>query len=710
VIPGGLDRLSRLLKAVASGDPAAFDTELLSLVEALTGGTVRGAWRVEGPNWKPQVGSESPDSDSMGAWSAAMFRRRSAFYQGPNNLELALWLADDEIHIIKLVGASFRQGLSQFLDTAVALRNGASSSSASAPWAAELLAECASSTLPPLRERLGQLAGRLGAHPGVKGTFLLAIDGDGRPLGVGEENLRLRRRRGVPADLPPHPVDLSNLYRSVARGALPDEGWTVQSTSFEEVPANTAIRAWPVLRNGLSAGLLVVAFDNGAVGRSITTQAALWASLCDAPVRDILRQTALQRSESICDLAVSLTPEVLDPVVVVARLQSIFHATSVSLFRESEEPGAGVVLEASTDPELLERAGASPAHYQPHEGLTGTVFARGVAVRLSDARDGNEIRARVGLEGRQGPLHSEVALEGEPWLPFLAVPVFEGRTPTGVIRLTRRACDEPFTEEDEAALQRFGHLLGRFVASREALLPDESASFDDEEPEAATLPANQGPLTIILPQAAKNPVDSFGAAMMEPEASLHPSSETDLSPHFAENLAFAARILGGGPLGWDADGLPLASISLEVAEELAPLAMERGLDLSVDSESIEELSRIRGNPAAMRRVIQNLLHAALLYAEEGARVEVAGTIHRWVPAFEVVIEGNWRLGEASLAVLQGAAHDPMPAGRDAIALGLWVARQIVLRHAHELQFERVIAMGSAAPGHSVLRILFLDVA
>jgi hypothetical protein len=86
VIPGGLDRLSRLLKAVASGDPAAFDTELLSLVEALTGGTVRGAWRVEGPHWKPQVGSESPDSDSMGAWSAAMFRRRSAFYQGPNNL------------------------------------------------------------------------------------------------------------------------------------------------------------------------------------------------------------------------------------------------------------------------------------------------------------------------------------------------------------------------------------------------------------------------------------------------------------------------------------------------------------------------------------------------------------------------------------------------------------------------------------------------
>jgi len=145
-------------------------------------------------------------------------------------------------------------------------------------------------------------------------------------------------------------------------------------------------------------------------------------------------------------------------------LAELFRADAVTLLLEEH----GVLrLSASTDHDL--GRGYDEVTYRPGEGLTGTVFATGKPVRISNTKDAAEVERAI-YKQRSGPSHPERDELGPFGGAFLGVPMLFGHKVVGVLRMSRRGSSTRFTSEDERVLQFFADFLGAALAHSWTLL------------------------------------------------------------------------------------------------------------------------------------------------------------------------------------------------------------------------------------------------
>lgn len=92
----------------------------------------------------------------------------------------------------------------------------------------------------------------------------------------------------------------------------------------------------------------------------------------------------------------------------------------------------------------------------------------------------------------------------------------------------------------------------------------------------------------------------------------------DRASHLVEQLLTLAR-LDPETAGGMRTGVDLRAVVGEVVSEMAPLALERRIDLGIEGG---EPARIEGVPAALAILVRNLVDNAVRYSPDGARVDI----------------------------------------------------------------------------------------
>jgi PAS domain S-box-containing protein len=327
------------------------------------------------------------------------------------------------------------------------------------PLALQVAREAAGLIASPQHQRfsgqLTDLAACIARLPGAVGALVVAFDEAGDPLTSGAQGL----------ELPPaaSPLEaLSALCQELGSRLARPDGFPVPP---EVLPAPGAAEVWGLpLGQPQTVGLLLVAAspeEAGAVQNALREGQTILA----AAVQSFLKTEAWNRIERLQNLARKTFGKQdwsLDKLPW--RLARLFHADAVTIL--VEEHGE-LRLGASTDPRLGKE---TPVVYRPGKGLTGSIFASGRSLRLSNTQDSEEIWRSARIR-RAGPLFPELDENGGHFSgQFLGVPMLFGGRVVGVLRMSRRGGAARFTAEDEKALQFFAELLGAALAPSWPLL------------------------------------------------------------------------------------------------------------------------------------------------------------------------------------------------------------------------------------------------
>lgn len=307
--------------------------------------------------------------------------------------------------------------------------------------------------------QLGQMAKLLASLPAIQGSIVIAFDDEGQPLTAGACRLSLPRREGSELDL------LFEL-RQQLDSTISSWEWVDVPSSLVDSGTESHTLALPVGNASSPAGMVLVSLtEPGEPAREALDILKGNASILAAAIRSSIRHEAWSRIEALQKLArrTFKTPE-WSLEDLAGALAELFRADAATILLEEHNV---LRLSASTDHDL--GRGDDEVVYRPGEGLTGTVFATGKPVRLSNTKDVVEVERAIGKK-RSGPLHPERDADGVFTGQFLGVPMLFGDKVVGVLRLSRKGGSTRFTLEDERALQLFADLLGAALAHSWTLL------------------------------------------------------------------------------------------------------------------------------------------------------------------------------------------------------------------------------------------------
>jgi signal transduction histidine kinase len=131
----------------------------------------------------------------------------------------------------------------------------------------------------------------------------------------------------------------------------------------------------------------------------------------------------------------------------------------------------------------------------------------------------------------------------------------------------------------------------------------------------------------------------------------------------------------------------LSSLTREVLSDYAPLALDGGIELSMENTGAES-STVEGVEAALRSALSNLVGNALMHAK-GATAIVAKVSH---DAISVSDNGGGlpsRQGDSIIEPFQKG--DPLSAG---VGLGLSIVREIMIAHGGSLALTSTPGQGT----------------
>jgi heavy metal sensor kinase len=129
----------------------------------------------------------------------------------------------------------------------------------------------------------------------------------------------------------------------------------------------------------------------------------------------------------------------------------------------------------------------------------------------------------------------------------------------------------------------------------------------------------------------------------------------------------------------------------EVVEFFVALAEERGIELSVTSES---KAAVLGDPIWLHQLFANILHNALKYTPEGGRVRVAATAVDTEVAVSVRDDGAGMTPEDRAVVFARFQRGSASSAGDGMGLGLALAREIARAHNGAIDVESTPGAGS----------------
>jgi two-component system heavy metal sensor histidine kinase CusS len=129
----------------------------------------------------------------------------------------------------------------------------------------------------------------------------------------------------------------------------------------------------------------------------------------------------------------------------------------------------------------------------------------------------------------------------------------------------------------------------------------------------------------------------------------------------------------------------------EVVEFFVALAEERGIELSVVSES---KAAVIGDPTWLHQLFANILHNALKYTPQGGRVEVAATATDNEVWIAVRDDGAGLTEEDRARVFASFERGSASSAGDGMGLGLALAREIARAHRGAIDVESEPGTGS----------------
>ncbi|MCP3961826.1 MAG: PAS domain S-box protein [bacterium] len=294
---------------------------------------------------------------------------------------------------------------------------------------------------------LDQFAAAVADIEGVAGALIATCDREGYPLAFGEEGLTIES--DVPLDV----------LASARSGLEPGTGWSRLTTNGSiALPGDV----WARTCHGSDPprGLVLVRLLEPSAESIVTGCIDHALDHLEWALASVLTNEQTRLVERLHNLEGEQvgSSQLLDTAVVAERLRGIFDANAVTiLIREQGK----LYLSATTDEALAE----TPVTYDQGVGFAGFVLDTNTPVRLYDARDNEEIEAKVreDLDREDGFLHPESLAAGKEPFRFLAVPMRFSGNPTGVIRLLREKHKPPFTVEEQTALQHSANLLAAMM-------------------------------------------------------------------------------------------------------------------------------------------------------------------------------------------------------------------------------------------------------
>jgi len=129
----------------------------------------------------------------------------------------------------------------------------------------------------------------------------------------------------------------------------------------------------------------------------------------------------------------------------------------------------------------------------------------------------------------------------------------------------------------------------------------------------------------------------------------------------------------------------------EVVEFFVALAEERGIELTVTSES---KAAVIGDPTWLHQLFANILHNALKYTPEGGRVGVAATATDSEVAVSVRDDGAGMTEEDRALIFARFQRGSASSAGDGMGLGLALAREIARAHRGAIDIESAPGAGS----------------
>lgn len=319
-------------------------------------------------------------------------------------------------------------------------------------FANQLVSLAVKSGGPPLRQRLGDLAGLFRSLPDVEGAMAVALDEEGFPITSGRSGLATPVGR----------TEIETLLQ--IRGRLrecesPGDSWCELSELELNLTPGLRIMGTMLGSRTRPEALLIVSLkDELREATAKLLQLGSIFSLVPSLVqhwREIERWRLADQLTFLVQNTIASIPYGLDGAAI--RLGEIFEADAVSLFLEEH---GELHLAASTDAKLSQ---GSPIVYLSGQGLTGNIFKRGKPIRLTNTADPQEVKRVAGIE-RAGPLYPEHDFSGHRTVQYLGVPMRHQNKVVGVLRMSRRRGERRFIRDEEEALQSFADLLGAALA------------------------------------------------------------------------------------------------------------------------------------------------------------------------------------------------------------------------------------------------------
>ncbi len=168
-------------------------------------------------------------------------------------------------------------------------------------------------------------------------------------------------------------------------------------------------------------------------------------------------------------------------------------------------------------------------------------------------------------------------------------------------------------------------------------------------------------------------------------------TDIDTLAELIDDLAVLTSFEAGGVRPYE--HVDVAELADETVEALAPLAAASGVSVRVGGSTPVP---VRGDPAALGRVLRNLVDNALRYAPDGSVVEVSATTADGFAHVSVADEGpGFPPDLVSRAFDRFATDDPSRRRGSGTGLGLAIAKSVVEAHGGSIWIDR------DAPGGSV---------
>jgi signal transduction histidine kinase len=153
-----------------------------------------------------------------------------------------------------------------------------------------------------------------------------------------------------------------------------------------------------------------------------------------------------------------------------------------------------------------------------------------------------------------------------------------------------------------------------------------------------------------------------------------------------DNLLESVRI-EAGQLSIRQQAVDLADVIADAQDLIAPLLLQRGLKLEIDTQSVEAV--VRGDAQRLSQVLVNLLANATKFSPENSTIYIAG--QRTHSQIEVWVEDEGRgVADGSSGAIferfqRGVEAEPDAPG---LGLGLWIVKSIMERHGGSIRVER----------------------